>query len=79
MGIHKLEWKLRRRFIGKYCKVSGEVNSDFKPVDFKKVVDIVEVFGPPSAWYWQAKLMFYDGTLSNWFERMRDVEILTEK
>ena len=79
MGLYELEDKLRKRFIGKYCKVIGELNDDYSPVVYKWVSNIVDIYGPPSAWYWQAKLYFTDDTTSHSFTRMKDVKIRKEK
>jgi len=89
MGLEDIRDRLEKRFYGKYCKSKGELNikgeliPDVSHVDFKEVIRIitriVDISDLPSAKFWKAKLEYKDGSMSNWFVRMSDVEIKKEK
>jgi len=89
MTLDEVEDRLRKKFLYKECRhkhhLGGEettYDGDGNPTvtvvagqEFKKVINVKMTYGPPSGWYWGARLIFDDGTISGDFARMKDIEV----
>ncbi len=88
MKLWEREHYFEEKFVGKICRHrsagygrevigSGKdkiVNIGSKAGVFKKVASVEITGGPPSGWYWMARLWFEDGTFTD-FSKIGDIEI----
>ena len=91
MNLSEREDYLEEKFLGKICchRRAGSgietigrgkdkiVNVGSKAGVFKKVTKVEITVGPPSGWYWGARLWFEDGTFTD-FSKMGDIEVSNE-
>ena len=75
MSKIEIENKYRKWWIGKYCRLTGQIHKEFK-----KVIDLV-FYSPPSGFCGSVELIYEDGSIDNISQgnafrpRKRDVEI----
>lgn len=92
MNLAEREAYLKKKFVGKMCchhslsigiETIGHgkdktVNIGSKAGVFKRAVRVEMQYGPPSGWYWCARLWFVDGTFTD-FSKMNEIKVKSEE